>query len=192
MKHYLNYTISKLTISSSCTVWVAVPVHFRITLSVFVLCCHMVHLLKVPPEITGNDVIVGYFQIGRPGATQQTPGRDSGQMGGLIWACIHWSFARWVEHPTAACYVVLLMPFLSLINFVPLPWGGHPRQKLSCWIQSAWTNTIISPCGSLQWIGMPVDYFEQCEWGSMFGCTPMCVSLKVCSTISQTLCTGSG
>lgn len=42
----------------------------------------LVHLLEVPMEVTGDDVIPSYFLIGKPGGMQQTLGRGSGQMGG--------------------------------------------------------------------------------------------------------------
>lgn len=44
----------------------------------------MDYLLKGPREVTSDGVIASYFQIGKPGATQQTPVRISGYTGAFF------------------------------------------------------------------------------------------------------------
>lgn len=49
--------------------------------STLAILLHLIHQMEVPPKITGEDVIICYFQIGRSDATWQTLVRGSGRMG---------------------------------------------------------------------------------------------------------------
>lgn len=54
-----------------------VPLDLNFSMLVPTVPCHMVHQLKVPPEVTGNDVRLG-------GQMQQTSVRSSAQIGRLF------------------------------------------------------------------------------------------------------------
>lgn len=68
-------TMSYLIKKSEIIVSLIIAQHF--SMFVPLLPFHMVHLLGVPPEVTGNDIIFSYFCTGRSDVTLQTPVRSS-------------------------------------------------------------------------------------------------------------------
>lgn len=83
LKKMLTINDTPLEVSEGLHGPFALKASVPLCLSLAVPFC-MVHLLEMPLDITGSDIITSYFWVGGPDTTQQPPVRDPGKMGGLF------------------------------------------------------------------------------------------------------------